>query len=267
MIYLFESYREFILHWIREAPRSGYGQLSKMAKALGVSSVFVTHVLQGERDLNPDQALASSGFLRLSERETEYFLLLVQEARAATRELRERLKSQRLKLRSEMQTLRNRVPNESSLTEAAKAEFYSHWHYSAIRLMTSVEGSGTVSALSSRLQIPMERVERIVGFLETHQLIVPSEHGWKLGPQLTHLEADSPFILSRQVQWRTKGFEAMAQGNELNLFYTSPMSLDEETYLEVREIMTQAIAKSLERVKLSPSTVLGCLNIDWFRLG
>lgn len=265
IVFQFDDYKEAFLNWVAETPKGGHGQFRKLSQALNVSSVFITQVFRGDRDLSLDQAFETALFMRLSGLEIDYFVLLVQERRAGGHRLKSWLAKKRREIRAQARELKRQLPQDAELSGEAQSEFYSHWHYSAIRLLTSIPGYETADKISERLHIPSERVHQILNFLSEHRLIVPIKIGWKMGPQATHLEAGSPFILSRQVQWRTKGFEAMAQFAPEHLFYTGPMSLDEKTFLEIRELLAQALKKSLDRVRDSKSELLACLNIDWFR--
>lgn len=265
-VFQFDDYKACFLKWLAEAPNAGRGQFRRLAQHLRVSSVFITQVFRGDRDLNPDQALDTTEFMGLAEIETEYFLLLVQEARAGGQRLKSRIRKRRQALKVEALDLKKQISQDAELSHDAKAVFYGHWHYSAVRLLCSVPGFETTPEIAAKFHLPIERVNQILGFLSQHQLIVSTKRGWKMGPKVTHLEAGSPFIISRQVQWRTKGFEAMAVSSVEDLFYTGPMSLDEKTFHEVRQLLADAIREAVEKVKPSEPTTLACLNLDWFRL-
>jgi uncharacterized protein (TIGR02147 family) len=265
-VFQFDDYKACFLKWLEEMPNSGRGQFRRLAQHLRVSSVFITQVFRGDRDLNPDQALDTTEFMGLTELETEYFLLLVQEARAGGHRLKTRVRKKRQALKVEAIDLKKQISQDAELSHEAKSVFYGHWHYSAVRLLCSLPGFETSAEIATKFQLPIDRVNQILGFLNQHQLIVPTKRGWKMGPKVTHLEASSPFIISRQIQWRTKGFEAMSTSSPENLFYTGPMSLDEKTFEEVRQILADAIRNVVDKVKPSEPAMLACLNLDWFRL-
>ncbi len=266
LIFQFDDYKSYFLDWVAASPNAGRGQFSKLSQFLSVSSVFITQVFRGDKDLNMDQAFEATEFMGLTDSETDYFLLLVQEARATGHKLKTRIKAKRQKLKLENLSLKRQIIQDAELSEEVKATFYGHWHYSAIRLACSIPGFANNAAIASKFQIPIERVNQVLSFLHQNELILKDKKGWKLGPKVTHLAAGSPFIISRQVQWRTKGFEAMAKSDEADLFYTSPMSLDEKTFSEIRQQFSETIKSALEKVRKADSEMLVCMNLDWFKI-
>lgn len=87
----------------------------------------------------------------LGPEESEYFLLLVQRARAGTKELQKHLDRKIEKARAEREVLAKRVPSSAALSEEAKAIFYSNWQYSAVRIASSIPSLGNAEALARRL--------------------------------------------------------------------------------------------------------------------
>ncbi len=57
----------------------------------------------------------------------------------------------------------------------------------------------------------------------------------------------------------------MANQSPEDFFYTSPMSLDEKTFQDIRHQMVEMIKDALQKVRAADSTMLACLNLDWFR--
>lgn len=82
--------------------------------------------------------------------------------------------------------------------------------------------------------------------------------------QNTHLESESPWIYSRQLQWRQKAIQSMESENKSSLYYTGPMVLSEKDKVLIKEKLIQTIKEVTDRARKSHSEVLMCLNIDWF---
>jgi len=100
-----------------------------------VSSVLISQILNGTRSLQMDYAYAIAEFLSLDTNEMEYFLTLVQTSNSGNPRYREFMAKRMEALRARVKDVRHRVTKDIELSEVAKAEFYSHWHYSAVRLL------------------------------------------------------------------------------------------------------------------------------------
>jgi hypothetical protein len=80
------------------------------------------------------------------------------------------------------------------------------------------------------------------------------------------LDAESPWIYSRQLQWRQKALQKMESEDKKALFYTGPMVISEKDQNWIREKILQVIKEVTDRARESKSEVLFCLNVDWFPL-
>lgn len=263
-IFTFDDYKALTQAWIKAQPSGGRGQLLQMAKHLGVGSTFISQVFRGDRDLNADQALKLSAHFRFSQLERDYYVALVHLARAATADFKEYQKEKLRTLRRQSEHLKSRVDVDKELTEIQKARFYSSWHYAAIRNLLALPPPHTTPSIAQRLNLEPDLVVEALDFLLESGLCVKDGARTVPGPKVTHLEASSPLIKARQVQWRLKAFEAMEKRDPKTLFYTAPMSLSAETKALVRQKLVQTIQEVLAEVKESPSEELACLNIDWF---
>ncbi len=266
-IYEFTDYKKFVRNWLDEQPKRGHGVYVKMAEALGISAVMVSQVFSGPKNLSLEHAYLLAEFLSLNLQERNYLLLLVNFERAGSQKLREHFKSEIKQIQKQKtEDLKEIVGQDIALSDADKAEFYSSWLYSAIRLQTSIEGFQSVESLAQRFQLPREEILKKLQFLVERKLCIQTSEGYRMGPQRTHLEAGSPYIRSRQVSWRVKGFEKMELPKSSQLFYTAPMSISEEQYGELRKRLTEVIAELGAKVTQNKPEKLACLNIDLFDL-
>jgi hypothetical protein len=265
-LFEFDSYKKYVLAWIESKPNRGRGLFRRLAEHLRVNPVYISQTLKGPKDLSLEQGFAVCEYLGLNDLEREYFLLLIQIERAGTQALKEFHLKRLRKLRRASQDLRNRVIPETEMTEAAKAVFYSNWSYSAVRLLSGVTRFGDEPAIAARLGLPLAQVHAIAEFLVRHGLCIQEGGRLRMGPRLTHLESDSPWIKTRQIDWRVKGFERMEQKGADELFYTGPMSLSPEAFTAIRRELVRLIEEASRLVGETEPEGLACLNIDWFRV-
>ncbi len=265
-IFDYHDYKDCINDWIEEQPKGGHGQLRQLALHLEINSVVVSQIFRGDRELTLEQALGVSRFVGFTESERDYFLLLVQKARAGTHELKKVIEKQLSDLSSAAQALKNRVRHQK-ITDEDRATFYSQWYYSAVRLGVSIPELKTVSAIADHLNLDRLVVAQVVEFLLKHKLIVGAEGSFDLGPRVTHIGHDSPFVSRHHMNWRIKGLQAIENRQNQDLFYSGPMALSENAVDGIRKKLLKLVEEATRLAADSDSEVLRCLNIDWFGVG
>lgn len=269
MINLFEftDYKAFLRAKLEGMPKRGWGEMQKISTALAMHSTRVSQVIGGDVHFTLEQASKLCDYLDLSALESEYFLVLTNEARAGTPDLRARFKQQAQRIRERANELEHRVPREKVLTEEQKSLFYSSWAYSGLRLATSLPGPHNIDSLAERFGLPKEKVGAIMEFLLKAGLCVEGKEGFVVGPQSTHLNKTSPLVLRHHANWRLKALARHENLGEGEMAYTCPVSLTKEDQLVVREMLFRLIERFLKRAAASdPPDTLACLNIDWFRV-
>ncbi|MBX9766706.1 MAG: helix-turn-helix domain-containing protein, partial [Bdellovibrionales bacterium] len=93
-IYDFTDYKKFVKSWLKNQPKEGHGQYRKFAESLGLSTVMVSQIFNGDKDLSLDHGYKLALYLGLTEAQTQFFLLLVQVARASSPDLKAHLQRQ-----------------------------------------------------------------------------------------------------------------------------------------------------------------------------
>lgn len=227
--------------------------------------MVISQVLRGPRELTPEQAVRVAKFMGFGSLERDYFLTLVLKNRAGSEDLKNVFEERLLQLRKSANTLKTRIAH-SQFSEKEQAIYYSNWFYSAVRLGISIPDLGSPSRIAEKLRLEPEEVVRILGFLLDHHLLVQTKNGYELGPQVTHVGADSPFVNKHHSNWRVKSLQAMDKRIEKNLFYTGPMALSKQAAKDIRSRLVSVIELSTQMARDSKSEELMCLNLDWFRV-
>jgi len=266
-IYDFKDYKRFIGSWIEEQPKGGRGQYAKLAEVSGLHKASISHIFKGQHSLSLEQAQKIAIYLGLGVEETNYFFLLVNYNRAGTASLRDFLGRQIETIRTEQTKLVNRVTRSRELASEERAVFYSNWAYSAVRILSSIPGMETRDSIFRRLGLSRPFGNRIVDFLVRTDLCVEVDGKLGMGPQMTHLESQSPLIARHHGNWRVKAMERhpMLRSDD-ELSYTAPMSLSAEDVLRVRAFLADLVQRVDEVVGPSACERLYCLNIDWFEI-
>lgn len=266
-IYEFDNYKKFMQNWLQMQPKKGRGLAVKISEYLSISTVLFSQIFNGDKNLSLEHSILLADYLGLQREERGYFLLLVNYEKAGSQKLRDHF---RIEIKSiqelKLENLKEIIKQDIKLGEADKAIFYSSWLYSAIRLQVSIDGFNSVDKIAEKFSIPRQEALKKLEFLVEKKLCVLDKTGYQMGPQRTHLEADSPFVKQRQISWRLKAFEKMEQADKNQLFYTAPMSISKEHYVELRKRITEVIAELNQKVTEKKPEKLSVLNIDLFDL-
>jgi uncharacterized protein (TIGR02147 family) len=260
-VFDFLDYRAFLNSWIDEQSKVTKGLKGKLAQTSGVSSSLISLILKGEKHLSLEQAAEISDFIGLNEKESEYFFLIVELGRAGTVKLQ-----QKLKKRAQEQTkkISKRLVQNMEINDEVKSVYYSSWIYSGLRNLTALPGKHDVPSLAKRLRLPATVIAKATEFLVQNGLCRIEKNGIAYGSQRSHLDADSPFVVKHHHNWRNRAMHFMDQGDPAHLFFSSPMSLSEETAEEIRRLLPKFIEQVMAKVGPSKSEKVYCLNIDWF---
>jgi uncharacterized protein (TIGR02147 family) len=261
------DYKAFLQGWIKERPKGGRGESRRMAEQLGVSTTLVSQVINGEKHFTMETASDLCDHMRLSERETDHFMLLVDLARAGSEGLRRRLRRRVDQSRMTARKLSERVEKDRDLTNEQSSIYYSHWVYTGVTNLMAVESHLTIDQLAERLQAPAHLIGRVMAFLLESGILINKNGTYEVGVKLTHIGADSPLVVKHHQNWRLRGFDRMPYAHEskTDLFYTAPMSLSQEVAEKIRADLPAYIERIVNKwVGPSTSEVVRCLNIDWF---
>jgi hypothetical protein len=88
-VYSHHDYRELIRDWLKNESARGGQRL--LAEAAGCLPSYLSQVLNATAELTPDQAYCMTSVMGVDHQASEFFLLLVQRSRAASRTYRDHL--------------------------------------------------------------------------------------------------------------------------------------------------------------------------------
>ena len=247
-------------------PRSGYGQMQKLAAFLSVHPTLISQVFRGPKNLTSEQAMKAAEYFGLTERESDFFFALIERERSGTLPLKRYWQRRLDSLKDENRVVANRIAPTLQLSHEQRIEFYSSWEYSATRLATSISRHQTADALAERLGLSAKRMGDILEFLLATGLCVQKKGHLEMGAARTHIPAGSPLASRHHLNWRLKALEAHSNLRKHELAFSAPVSIGRNDKDKAREIMLEAIEKVSNLVSKSEPEDLACLNIDWFDL-
>ena len=263
-VFEYKDYKLFLKSWIAQQNRAGRGQIRKMAEHLRVSTTLMSQSLNGSKHLSLETAADLTDYLGLNEKESEYFLLLINYERAGSHKLKSILEKKVEKEQALASQLSQRLVKDRELTDEEKMQFYSSWMYSATRILSALPQIKNVDDLSDRLKLPLRQINQVIQFLLEKKLCVIKNNELTFGAFRTHVGKDSPFVIKHHQNWRLKGFQQLELRRDEDLFFTQPMALSSDAAETIR-LMLPGLIQEINNIS-GPSTseVVRCLNIDWF---
>lgn len=261
-----ETCQKIIKLWLKQLPKRGRGELSKLAEYLGVNSTLVSQVMSGSKDFTLEQGFQVTKFFGFDEIHSEYFLALLQHSRAGTHDFKKYWKQKIIQLRGEALNLKNRIKQDKTLSDFEKATYYSSYIYSALRIATSLSGGQSLQDLSEIVALSREKTADYLSFLVGIGLIRLVDGKYQMEDKVVFIDRDSPLVKKHHLNWRLQTLQRLEDIDNHELCFTYPHSASKEDSLKIREILLQAINDIQKLVKDSPAEKVSFMNIDLFDL-
>lgn len=263
-VYEAKEYKSYLKTWVETRPGGGRGEYRKMADSLAISTTMISQVVNGEKHFSMEVASELCDYLALSDREAEFFLLMVESERAGSVRYQQRLKKRLEALREQALKIEERYNTDRDLTEMEMARYYSSWVPTGLVHLLATDPKYDIDGLAQRLKLPREQVAKVMTLLLEAKIVVEKKGQFEIGVKRTYLPPDSPLVAKHHQNWRLQAFSKMNHQSDTDLFFTVPMSLSAETSAQIRKELRETIVKILDWVGPSPSEVVRCLNVDWF---
>jgi hypothetical protein len=260
------EYRDWIEEWLKKKPKSGHGELSKIARALEVNSTLISQVLSKSRDFSLEQGYALCSYFSFNQLETQYFMLLLQAERAGTQGLRKYFEAELKSIQKKAGLVENRVEVDTDISDSDKSFLVGNWKPTAILVFTGLEAGVTLEEIAENFNIPIETVREICEELVEMGLVSQSEGKFKTGFRRLHLAKGSSFLLRHYTNWRLKAIEQSDQQGENDVMYTSVSSIAEKDIPQFKEKLLAWISEYAKSVSASPAEEAVCFNLDFFKI-
>ncbi len=265
-IFEYKDYRDILNAFIADQPNNGWGIRSKWAEIISVKSSYIGQILNGSKSLLPDQAFLLGKQMNLSSLEMRYFILLVSSEKAANYELRAFYIAQIDELIKEAKKLKNQISENNPIGLNIQSEYYCHWHYSAIRMLTTLPPGRTANEIADRLSLPMDVTNTALEFLCDHNLCAKQNGRYVSGSGRTLIHKGDTNYQKHLSNWRLQALQKSNLNFENDLFITSPMTMSFQDFENVRLEIMELIKCVSKRVEDSNPQDIFCLNIDFFKL-
>jgi uncharacterized protein (TIGR02147 family) len=265
-VFEYSDYRAYFLDYLRAQPKKGRGLRGEWARIAGCQIAYVSHVLGGKNDFSLEQAEAISRHLGHTKDEQEYFLLLVQKARAGTEGLRQFFQNSLNEKLNGYHNLRQRMKIKENLKIEDQAIYYSKWYYGAIHMIVTIPEYRTAVAIADYFSLPLAETKKYLEFLETRQLIEQKAGVYSVRGQFLHIGKDSPHFYHQQITWRHRAIDSINRNDPEDIHFASCFSVSRADVKKLRTLLSNAIEKTTDVIKPSREEQLYSICLDFFKV-
>ncbi len=267
-LFHYKDYKAYLSDKIEEMPNKGRGERSKIAEVLRCHIAYISQVLNGNAQLSIEQADVLNHYLSHTSEEADFFLLLVQAARAGTKSLEDYYKKKIAEIIQKRELLKNRLEYEKELAVTVQPIYYSAWYYSAVHFLCAIPDFQKKEAIAEHLGLSLQLVGKVLEFLLAAGLVVQKGDRFELGTVRIHLGSDSPMISKHHTNWRMQALQSLERAESTDLHYSSVIALEESLVPYVREALVKAIEEVRKVMKpTSKYEALYCYSLDLFEIG
>lgn len=263
-VFDYKDYKIYLLALKKKLRR--HGLASAWASAINCQPSYISQVLKGAAHLSLEQAQTLSQKIGHNQEQTHFFLLLVQLARAGTKDLKTYFDSQIKNIQAGRLVLKNRINVGQYLSEEQQAVYYSQWYYAAIHILITIPKFRTKETIRKCLGLDQNKIEAVIDFLLSTRLAIETKEGIVPGETRIHLTDNSVFISRHHTNWRLQAIRAIEKGQAPNLHYSSVISIAAADVEKIKENLIHCIQENKKLIKESKEEELFCFDLDFFKM-
>lgn len=257
-IFDFKDYKLYLKHIIDSSKR---GIITRLAEAAGCQRSYLSQALSTQVNLTSDQVYNISIFLKLSEDEQEYLLLLLEQDKAASFSYKKRIKAKIENLKSNSKRLSQKV--EKKNPKKVNPKYYSAWYYSAVHIASSIEQFKTEKDFATHLNLNINTVTEVLTDLKSWGLVKLKKDEWIYNDAYSlHLKDDALLTRLNHSNWRTYVLSQPIEP-EKNINYTSVFAVSKKDLNTLRSDVLDFLKEQRQKISPSDSEELVVFNCDF----
>jgi len=240
-----------------------------MAKAAGCKASYLSQCLNGKVHLLPEQLHAIGVFLKMTEDEIEYLLLLLQYERSGSAAHRNFVRRRISELKEDRERISYRLQRENRPSSTKSSDltlYYNDWYMTAVHILCTLPNIRTAEDVALKLGLTRSEAQRAVKVLQQLELIFEKDGKLIATSHHIHVGDQDPMISRHHANWRMRAALRTQPAPNSDLHYSAVYSLSRRDALAIREELAQTLLKVREKVKPSPEECVVAFGVDWFRL-
>ncbi|MCK6598406.1 MAG: TIGR02147 family protein [Bdellovibrionaceae bacterium] len=265
-IFDFKDYKKYLEFVEVGRPHRGRGFRAELARVAGCQTAYVSQVLNGRAHFSLEQAHSLNKILFHNKEEAQFFLTLVEFARAGSIDLKKYFNELLEEQQQRYLNLKKRFNIKETLSSEDHSLYFSEWTYAAVHMAITIPQLQNLKAISNFLQISEGKVSKVLQFLSSRGLIEQEKEHFKLGTTRMHIGSEEAMIQKHHTNWRLQALKSLESVSEKELHYSSVVSVSLEDVLKIKSNLVKQIEEYNSIVKDSKEETLYCLTIDFFTL-
>ncbi len=258
------DYKVYLWSKIREN-KTAHGYKTQLARAAGCRNSHLSQVLNGDFHLNPEHVLGLANHWQLDPAEKDYFVQLVNYARAGTPEVRKYYEALLRKLSAEHDRNKWRGTAQE-IADDWKPVFYSSWHYTAIHELTTFPSGQTAEAIARRLDIPEDLVDESLRALEAMGLVESREDRWHARITEVIVPVGTQYSALHVSHWSHRAALDVMRSRKTweSLHKCWIFGIHKSDFEKLKEFLAEHFRKSQKVIAGSAREELVCMNVQLF---
>lgn len=261
-LYEFEDYKEYLNY------RCGLvrGLKSSLAEAVAVQSAYVSQVLNDNSHLSLEQGDLANQFFKHSEKESRYFLLILQKEKAGTVSLKKFFQKQVDEFLKEEFSYLKKNEIKNSLSSKDQAQYYSSWEYNVLHMAVTIPRLRTKEALMTAFAMGEKKFNLCMEFLIESGLVRRSGGQFIPGTIENYLAKDSPFVRQLHLNSRALAISSLSADSELDAHYSGSLTLSMKDAIKVKKLLSDCLSEIAETTKHSKEENIFGFVIDFYNI-
>jgi AraC-like DNA-binding protein len=249
---------------LKAAVGKARGTLSALAREARCQPSYLLRVLHREAHLTPDQAFRVARYLHYDMAEREYFLLLVDYARAADPELRRHHAERLDALRRANSPLQRVVGRETVGDSQSLLEYHRDWRIAFLHFLSACGNFQNKERLAARLHLSQQELETLLAPLALRGLVAVDAQNVKFVSGTGHIPAQSPVLPMFLAGWRQLAVQKSLISAEDALHFTNIQTIGRKDLPRLAGLGREFIREVKKLCDQSASEEVVVLNLDLF---
>jgi plasmid maintenance system antidote protein VapI len=265
-VFSHKDYREYLAEELGEGKRNGQHQ--RLAEALNCQAAHLSQVLNGKNHLSIEHVFGVNRFFGHNEKESEYFLNIVQASRSGTKEAQEFFRKKAEAIREKSVKIEDRLTTaKRELSPEEQSVYYGDGLYARVHVASSLPSIKTAADIANVLEVDPAMVNKVVQFLVASGLVTRKDGELSAGPGHTYLGPDSPHMKKHHLNLRLNAIYNIDKGfRSEDVHYATYYTMSKADAFKLKEKILELIDQNVKIVGPSKEEVMYCNIIDFFSI-
>lgn len=267
-IFEYYDYADYLNDWVLSRPKKGRGIKKEVSLALSCHPTHITQVFKKKTHLTLEQAAKLIRYLALSDLEGNFFLGMVEKARAGNQELRDLIDWKQERIKKEWTALKRFKPKKFEFSQEDKQSYYGNWYFAATRILLSIPKYQNEQDISNQLKIPAKKVREALNFFLERGFVTKDGDKYlaDFGKLTSGAGPGSIYQKNHHKNWRAQSLLSMDIKKKDDLHLTHLFSISKKDLSKIREKLISSIQEIAKTVEKSKDEEAGCICLDFFQI-